>query len=266
MTTPVAQCDPVSDIDAVNMREKLLGSCKRIKEEEEKLNLLTTLQSKGLVTRDIMSFVNKQASIRTHNKWPDRLTGRRAMSAKISDTYKTLQWRKSQNRVIKNTCLHLLGNKKHKLNRWMKTIKRESHEKSQDQKTEKKYYRKIDHLDKIQKDMWCDRGPRYKASTVPQRLREFASLPIFKLPKDLPQPEELMTPFICHPTIKLNENELTILKKDPKFSLMEQCDEESFMVENELSNAKFRYGQQDRTFKARGGLNIITTDPVTDNA
>ena len=261
MTTLATQCDPMSDIDAVNMREKLLGICKGIKEEEEKLNLLTTLQSKGLVTRDIMSFVNKQASIRTHNKWPDRLTGRRAMSAKISDAHKTLQWRRSQNRLLKNTCLRLLGNKKHKLNRWMKSIRQETNRKSHNGKTEKKYLKKIDHLSKIQKDMWRDKTPKYKASSVPHRLREYASLPIFKLPKDLPQPEELMAPFICHPTIKLNENELAILKKDPKFSLMEQCDEESFMVENELSNAKYRYGQQDRIQrKTRGEIKITTTD------
>ena len=76
MTTMAPHCDPLSEIHAANMQEKLLDSCNRINDEQEKLNLLTTLQSKGLVTRDIMSFGVKQASIRTQNRWPDKLTAR----------------------------------------------------------------------------------------------------------------------------------------------------------------------------------------------
>ena len=245
LTTPATQCDPEGEIDAVGIREKLLDSCKKLKDEEQKLNLLTTLQSKGLVTRDIMSFVNKQASIRTYNKWPDNLTARRAMSAKISDSFKSLQRLRVQGKWTKNIYFNILGRNRQKFNRLYKSIKREISEKHQISKNDKK----IKHLSKIQKHMWGDRTPKYRASTVPTRLKEYSSLSIFKLPQDLPQPEELMDPFICHPKIKLNENELRILKKDPKFSLMDPCDKETFLVENELSGAKHRYGLQDRDYK-----------------
>lgn len=213
------------------MREKLLDSCNRINDEQEKLNLLTTLQSKGLVTRDIMSFVVKQASIRTQNRWPDKLTARRAMSAKISDCYKALQWKRSHRKAIKNTCLDLLGGKKYKLNSLVKSVRREIYKENQTSTSRKKFIEKNNHLQKIQKNIWNSQTPKYKASTVPVRLKEYANLPIFKLPEDMPKPEELMDPFICHPGINLNQNELNILKKDPKYSLIDQCSKELFMVE-----------------------------------
>ena len=122
MTTPATQCDPEGEIDAVGIREKLLDSCKKLKDEEQKLNLLTTLQSKGLVTRDIMSFVNKQASIRTYNKWPDNLTARRAMSAKISDSFKSLQRLRVQGKWTKNIYFNILGRNRQKFNRLYKSI------------------------------------------------------------------------------------------------------------------------------------------------
>ena len=263
MTTQDSQCDPMSDIDAVNIREKLLEICNKIEEEKEKFELLKTLQSKGLITRDIMSFVIKQSKIRSHDRWPDKLTARRAMSAKISDSYKTLQIKRNQGRVIKNKCLEQLGNKKYKLRSLVKSIRQEIQGSDRHHALTKKNDRKIKHLQKIQSSMWGDKLPKYKPSPVPDRLKEYASLPIFKLPVDMPKPQELVGPFICHPGIKLDQNELKILKKDPKFSLMDKCDKETFMVENELSIAKHRYGLQESKYDQK--KDKIVCVPQTPN-
>ena len=111
MTTMGDQSDPMSEINAGNMHMKLMDCYIKITEEEERFKLLRSLQSKGLVTRDIMSFVTKQSQLRTFNKKPDRKTARRAMSVKITDSLRVLNHKRNLGRRTKAICLSLLGNR-----------------------------------------------------------------------------------------------------------------------------------------------------------
>ena len=123
MTTMGDQSDPMSEINAGNMHMKLMDCYVKISEEEERFKLLRSLQSKGLVTRDIMSFVKKQSQLRTFNKKPDRKTARRAMSAKITDSLRVLNHKRDLGRRTKAICLNILGNKKFKLRKLMRSIR-----------------------------------------------------------------------------------------------------------------------------------------------
>ena len=82
----VKQSDPEGDIYAGDMMMKLHKVQEQIIDEQETFSLLRDLQKEGLMTRDIMSFVNNQSNLRSFNKRPDKLTARRAMSAKITDS------------------------------------------------------------------------------------------------------------------------------------------------------------------------------------
>ena len=57
----------------------------------------------------------------------------------------------------------------------------------------------------------------------------------------MPKAQDLTGPFICHPDIKISDAEMLVLKKDPKYSLMQQTNREMFAIESELSLAKHRY-------------------------
>ena len=133
-----------------------------------------------------MSFAIKQSKIKSHDRWPDKPTARRAMSVKISDSYKTLQMKRNQGRVIKNKCLEQMGSRKYKLRRLIKSIRQEIQGSDRHHALIKKNDKKIKHLQKIQASMWGDKLPIYKSTPVPDRLKEYAPIPIFKLPVDMP--------------------------------------------------------------------------------
>ena len=96
---------------------------------------------------------------------------------------------------------------------------------------------------------------------VPDRLKEYSRLSIFGGPKKLPKPEMPVGPYLCDPNIKLSKEELMILSKDPKFSLMTECSREEFCLENEKSLAKHHYGQQENSRKKKTDYikNIVTS-------
>ena len=65
--TPLYE-DPVGEINAENMQEKLREVQEKIIEGSDRLQLLTYLKKKGLVTRDIMSFLLNQSNLKTFSQ------------------------------------------------------------------------------------------------------------------------------------------------------------------------------------------------------
>ena len=115
MTTGLLKGDPTGDIDAENILDELREAKKKLIDEQHKFNLLTQLQSKGLVTRDIMSFVSQQSNVRTYERTPDRLTARRAMSAKINDSYNSIRSKQERFKQLKTSYLGVIDNKRFEL-------------------------------------------------------------------------------------------------------------------------------------------------------
>ena len=117
--------------------------------------------------------------------------------------------------------------------------------KNKDEKNKQSTEKKIKHLEKVQAE-W---DKQYKnpvkpiiPTDTPHRLREYSGLSIFGLPKDLPKKQDLLGPFICDGHIILSDGERSVLSRDPKYSLMTECDREDFDTELERSLAKHRYG------------------------
>ena len=105
MTTGLLEGDPVGDTDAGTILKKLREAKRKLIDEQQKFSLLTQLQSKGLVTRDIMSFVSLQSNVRTYDRTPDKLTARRAMSAKINDSYNSIKSKQDRVKQLKTSYL-----------------------------------------------------------------------------------------------------------------------------------------------------------------
>ena len=141
----------------------------------------------------------------------------------------------------KKQCLEAFGGHRFNLRRLCKSIRRDLMKKIQ---LEKKDDRKIQHLQqqlatkKVQRNL-----PRHQPTVVPERLSDYSSLSIFRSPKDMPNPQAPLGPFLCSPYFKLSHGERQILSKDPKYSLMMKCNSTDCTVENERMMSKHRYNE-----------------------
>ena len=111
---------------------------------------------------------------------------------------------------------------------------------------EKKNKKKIESYMKTQKPLLNkdnrERNKREpKLSPVPKNLSAYKDLSAFGPPSDLPKKEKLKGVYICDPNICLSDEELRVLERDPKYSLMLQVDRVEFDTELERMMWKDRY-------------------------
>ena len=135
----------------------------------------------------------------------------------------------------------------------LKTIRKERN-KAKENKI-KKYQKKIEHYHNIQKDS-MNETTLYPgtSSHVPNRLHKYKDLSVFKTAEHLPKKQAPLGPFICDTSIKLDSDEISLLSKQPKFSLMGEITEVDMLFETEKMTCKHRYGQQ--TFNKANGRNL----------
>ena len=205
--------------------------------------LLKQLLSKNLMTRDILSFAMKQSNLRLENKDLDRNTVKVAMRAKLVDVRLNLTRLLLALRQLKETLLDSLGGRTFKLRKIMTKLKTDPlrvWEKKMNQ-----FKSKIEHYERKQKDIIL--SPQSKTSMrcndsgVPQRLSAYKDLTIFKDPKAFPKKQKPLGPFICDPRIALSDDEMKILCKQPKFSVMGEVLEADMLLETEKMLGKHRY-------------------------
>ena len=258
---------PVGDISSGNNSDRLEEIIHGIFEEQERLHLLKELNKKGLCTRDILSFIVNQADLRTCLKSFDQATTREAMKSKISDCRGMLKLKQEEKARTVKKYLEEAGGHGFKLRKKIKSIRKKLAplRESRQRKNEKK----ILHLKKIIRELKMKYTARkeidkekFKPTMVPERLKEYTDLCVFKRPKDLPAKQDLTGPFICHPDIKLSRNEYKLLSRDPKFSTMRKCNKTDICVEVERSLCKHRYNQHgenvkfNKRKKQKNGLNM----------
>ena len=233
---------PVGEnIHAGQLHKKLRDVHQKIADEEQRLRILEKLQRGDLCTRDIMAFAQQQSYKRQINKGWDLTTSRRAMNAKIRDSKKFLTQIRNTSSQIKKQYLLVLGNKRWRLRQAMREINK--HIQKSKEKKGIAYQKKFEHLQRLQEPLIKKKKNKYSfiPTKVPDRLAEYSDLPVFGTPGDMPDPEPPTGPFICSDSIKLSSQEREILSKDPKYSLMKDCDLDSFTLETERMLAKNRY-------------------------
>ena len=236
--------NPVDVVNAENYLRLLQQSDQKLQEEEVRYNMLLQLQKRGLFTRDILSFGIKQAGRRTYAKGIDTAPLTRAMASKIKDSKRTLAERRIINKQIRRDSLHVLQNRRFLLRKVNKRIKEENMPKIAQK--HHAYAKKIEHL-KRALDCAEDKtpfNPTFDQQPLPTRLKDYEGLRIFKGPKELPEKQDPVGPFVCHAEIELNLSERRLLSKDPKYSLMTTPTEEEFVMEYEKAFSKHRFGQQ----------------------
>ena len=220
----------------------LLETSIKTKRNEVRVELLRDLQNRSLSTNDIFEFAKNQAGLRKSIKSLDSSTMRRAMKIKLKDLKLTLDISRREEKQIKTETLNRLGNN-HQYKSLVKKIKQAVQE--EEKGLREKYSRKIKHYQRKQGVGKKSKGPDIvKDPTItPYNLRDFSEINIFRRPEDLPKPERPLGPFICDSSIKLSKQEISILSRDPKFCVMEEVDEMSFMVELERGLSKHRYNR-----------------------
>ena len=91
-------------------------------------------------------------------------------------------------------------------------------------------------------------------------MNEYKDLPIFKGAKEMPKAQKPRGPFICSKQIALNEEEIKLLSKDPKFSVLNKLSRIDFLLELERMNSKHRYKRGAYTDKKKEGEKVAVVE------
>ena len=251
-----------SDIKARQI-EETIGQLNKIyadiSDDNLRIWLLRELMKRNLSTRDIYSFINGQAKLRTDLKLLDYKTMTSAMRTKLNDIKKKLSRKIKKKLTLEDE----LDEEVVKMN----TKKHKKENKKRSREIEKKYKMKIAHytLKQKQKIVKCARKKKnfIKRTEVPENMKDFKKLVVFKDPCDLPRPQKPKGPFICDHTIKLDPEELVILNKDPKFSICRKVELLNFLLEVEKMLSKHRYSRSGVKNKENlDRIKCITSDRV----
>ena len=215
---------------------------KKISDVKSRIWLIRNLMSKDLATRDIISFLEGQMELRSEIKILDKKTMRSAMKTKLADLKKVLT--KAINTQIKLEDNLGWDNNKKKLAR--NKFKKDNKESKA--KKNKKFVAKIEHYSRKQCVLGNSgaRKKHQKTTQPPSSMMDLKELSIFKSNKDLPNKESPIGPFICDKDIKLSKDELRVLVRDPKYSVIKRPKQEEFHIEVEKSLCKHRYGANNR--------------------
>ena len=197
-----------------------------------------------------MAFIEQQGNRRLINKAWDFATPRKAMHSKIRDVKKSLQLNRRQRAVLRSQYFRLVNGKGYKVRKIMNKIKLKQNNMPDYKKKVISNVKKIAHLEHVLTEKTGNKNQTNPRPTlVSYRLKEYSELPIFGTLQDLPPKQELTGPYICDDRIQLNKQELSILSKDPKFSIMEECSESAFKLELEKMLAKNRFNDQNKNVR-----------------
>ena len=238
-----------------DLYEKLLKTHIEIMENRMRLWLLKTLKRKNLTTRDIFFFSKKQGLLRKLNKLPDKKTILAAMHAKIVDLRKFLRRNIAMKRKIRQDIFKGTNREERKkLNIKLTELNNLVYEKKQ--VLRKKYLKKINHYEKTQVDIKAtgQLDTITNIPAVPRGLEKYKDLSIFGGPRCIPKAVSTLGPFVCDKQIKLSNEELLILSKDPKFSLAFEPTETKFLTELERMASKQRYNTNQRNSKKKNSV------------
>ena len=235
-------------------KEKLKEKLSKIAATEARIWLFNRMLERGLATRDVQSFLENQAELRKEFKLVDTSTLTVSMKAKLKDAVLNLKTLKRETESIRKTLLLECDYKKHRMRRITKNIKKDPDKLKHN--LLKKYRKKLEHLAKVQ-DFNKTQWPAPVIRTDPHsRLNMYKDLTIFKPSTEFPKPANPVGPFICKKEIKLSEDELRILSKQPKFSVRGNIDEIDMLAETERMLAKHRLNENTHRKKREKEDNI----------
>ena len=235
-----------------------------ISDDKLRVWLLRELLSRNLATRDIFSFVEGQEKLRSDIKLLDIRTMTSAMRTKLLDIRRALERKTTRKKTLEEENIeHIKSIQKIKHEFKIKNRKR-----IEDKK--KKYKEKIAHYERKQGPRIFSERDRARKNTVlpqtnvPSNMMEFKDFPIFKTAKDLPKAAKPTGPFVCSKDIVLGQGEITLLSRDPKFSVINKQSRLDFILELEKMLSKHRYKRYKYNKEEMEKIRTVVSESVAE--
>ena len=183
--------------EIVGLIDKLRVTHKKVVSDEMRIWLIRQLTDRGLTTRDIYSFVYKQAKLRSFYRILDKQTMKSAIHAKLKDLRFTMKSKCKTKKHQEKCLLKLLGGRSYSLRRVIKKIKADTRKERDLLKT--KYVKKIAHYEskqirsggRVDRDQNSNIISGTVPTVTPRYLDEYSTLSIFGI---------LFSLFPCHRT------------------------------------------------------------------
>jgi hypothetical protein len=214
-------------------KSKLFKCWKKCAETEEGTIMLKCLLESDIGTNDLENFLNKQQGCRKSkgkgggsragNK--DKVKGIRfLMQCKITDNIQLETELRKERAKLRKALETLMGGKNMKGMRNFVT-KTKKYVVRHRESVRKKYHDKIKHLS-------MKNAKKEKCDILPETLNRYSASAVFQ-EECLMAAEELSGPVIVEDCdddkLSLNEDEVEVLMKGPKFSVYRSCDRETFL-------------------------------------
>ena len=215
---------------------KLVINWRQLNSAECNVSFFHNLLSKNISTRDIHSFVKKQAGLKKIHKNLDKPLTRRAMRSKLNDACAFINRQKRIVFNLKKELLTAVGMKRYLHRRMLKQIRTKL---SQEKKVQlENDLKKVQRYESLQAQM--DREIREQNFMIPASIQQFKEIKAFKTPQEVQNVQE--PPVVYDPTIILSKDEENLLSKGPGFSVRQTVSCEDFKVELEKMVCKQKYG------------------------
>ena len=240
LTTNMSVCDNLNlnVVDPGLQRSKTVECqlekmyCK-IAATEANIELFATLLSLGLATNDVKNFVQKQTIHKRVSSKPDLKVQRLAMRSKLSDACAHAKRLRQERDALRKRVMRKFSSRKSLgrriLGEMVARYKLQKNKEMQDVMKKIEFIRQKEQLDKVLK-------------SAPEGTEDYLSdVNVFKPNQTSMKVEDPLGPFICDPTVKLDENELLILAKGPKYMVRGELDASDFNLEIEAMVAKKKY-------------------------
>ena len=232
--------DTTSDICVARQKRKLTTTWIQSTEAEEASKLLRSLRKKGIGTREMEGAVIK---LLKSKKTGDKIYKRRGellttlFAEKLEDSYRWEVRRRGRRAIDRMKLEDLLGPKSRRCRNMIKEIKSKSDDHRKECK--KKNKEKIDHL----LEVYSHRREAEESVQLPAYLQRYGEVKVFTEGCNLVC-EELKGPVIVeregHP-LTISRGETAVLTLGPKFCVYEDCNEERFVTNVEISFLKYKW-------------------------
>ena len=229
-TTNVSSCGKAKTVVS-----KLVKAWRKLNHAECNASFFSSLLSKNISTRDIHSFISKQAGIRKTKKDLDKPLSRKAMRAKLNDA---CAFANRQKRIVNHLKKELLKAVDMKVYTHRRTIKQIRDKMSLEKKEQMdKDVKKVQRYEAIQSDINTE-SQKQKLS-IPASIQHFASIKAFNPPQETPI--HMDPPVVYDRNISLSQDEMNLLSKGPKFAVRQALTSEDFKVELEKMVSKQKF-------------------------
>ena len=211
---------------------KLVKCWRQLNGAECNISFFSNLLSRNISTRDVHSFITKQAGLKKSSKDLDLPLSRKAMRFKLNDACSFASRQRRFLSRLKRELLIAMNNKVYSHRRLIKQIrvKMVAEKKLQEENDMKKFLRYASIQLQLNSDV---KNTEFQVSAS---IAAFSEIKAFNPPKNIPKSSD--PPLVYDSSIVLSQDEVNLLSKGPKFAVRQALTAENFRVELEKMVSK----------------------------